>query len=64
MGNLVSYLRAKSESKSVTPDTAFHFNSKDVAEKSYDANPIVCSKKITNYNTNPNKCCSKNSMSI
>jgi hypothetical protein len=30
VGNLVSYLRAKSESESVTPDTAFRFNSKDV----------------------------------
>jgi uncharacterized membrane protein YsdA (DUF1294 family) len=29
-GYLVSYLRAKSESKSVTPDTAFRFNSKDL----------------------------------
>jgi hypothetical protein len=29
VGNLVSYLRAKLESKSVTPDTAFRFNSKD-----------------------------------
>jgi hypothetical protein len=30
VGNLVSYLRAKSEIESVTPDTAFRFNSKDV----------------------------------
>jgi hypothetical protein len=30
VGNLVSCLRAKSETKSVTPDTAFCFNSKDV----------------------------------
>jgi hypothetical protein len=29
VGNLVSYLRAKSETESVTPDTAFRFNSKD-----------------------------------
>jgi hypothetical protein len=30
VGNLVSYLRVKSESESVTPDTAFCFNSKDM----------------------------------
>jgi hypothetical protein len=29
VGNLVFYLRTKSETKSVTPDTAFRFNSKD-----------------------------------
>jgi hypothetical protein len=29
VGNLVSYLRTKSEFESVTPDTAFRFNSKD-----------------------------------
>jgi hypothetical protein len=29
VGNLVFYLRAKSETESVTPDTAFHFNSKE-----------------------------------
>jgi hypothetical protein len=29
VGNLMSYLRVKSEFKSVTPDTAFRFNSKD-----------------------------------
>jgi hypothetical protein len=29
VGNLVFCLRAKSETKSVTPDTAFCFNSKD-----------------------------------
>jgi hypothetical protein len=29
VGNLVSYLRAKSETKNVTPDTVFRFNSKD-----------------------------------
>jgi hypothetical protein len=28
--NLVSSLRVKSEIKSVTPDTAFHFNSKKI----------------------------------
>jgi hypothetical protein len=28
VGNLVFYLRAKLETKSVTPDTAFRFNSK------------------------------------
>jgi hypothetical protein len=27
VGNLVSYLRAKSKTESVTPDTAFRFNS-------------------------------------
>jgi hypothetical protein len=30
VGNLVSYLRTKLEFESVTPDTAFRFNSKDV----------------------------------
>jgi hypothetical protein len=30
VGNLVSCLWAKSETKSVTPDTAFRFNSKDL----------------------------------
>jgi hypothetical protein len=30
VGNLVFYLRIKSEFKSVTPDTAFRFNSKDL----------------------------------
>jgi hypothetical protein len=29
VGNLVSYLRVKSETENVTPDTAFRFNSKD-----------------------------------
>jgi hypothetical protein len=29
VGNLMSYLRAKSETESVTTDTAFRFNSKD-----------------------------------
>jgi hypothetical protein len=29
VGNLLSYLRVKSETESVTPDTAFRFNSKD-----------------------------------
>jgi hypothetical protein len=29
VGNLMSYLRAKLETKSVTPDTAFRFNSKE-----------------------------------
>jgi hypothetical protein len=29
VGNLISCLRVKSETKSVTPDTAFRFNSKD-----------------------------------
>jgi hypothetical protein len=33
VGNLVSYLRAKLESKSVTPDTTFRFNSKDVQQE-------------------------------
>jgi hypothetical protein len=31
VGNLVSCLRTKSETESVTPDTAFRFNSKDKA---------------------------------
>jgi hypothetical protein len=35
VGNLVSYLRAKSESESVTPDTAFRFNSKDLYERDH-----------------------------
>jgi hypothetical protein len=30
VGNLVSYLRAKSKTESVTPDIAFRFNSKDI----------------------------------
>jgi hypothetical protein len=30
VGNLVFCLRAKSESESVTPDTGFRFNSKDI----------------------------------
>jgi hypothetical protein len=30
VGNLMSYLWAKSETKSLTPDTAFRFNSKDI----------------------------------
>jgi hypothetical protein len=34
VGNLVSYLRAKLETESVTPDTAFRFNSKDVLFRS------------------------------
>jgi hypothetical protein len=29
VGNLVSYLRTRLETESVTPDTVFHFNSKD-----------------------------------
>jgi hypothetical protein len=33
VGNLVFCLRAKSETKSVTPDTAFRFNSKDNLSK-------------------------------
>jgi hypothetical protein len=31
VGNLVSCLRAKSETESVTPDTNFSFNSKDIS---------------------------------
>jgi hypothetical protein len=40
VGNLVSYLRAKSESESVTPDTAFRFNSKDTTETSASSGKI------------------------
>jgi hypothetical protein len=29
VGNLICYLRTKSETENVTPDTAFRFNSKD-----------------------------------
>jgi hypothetical protein len=35
VGNLMSCLRAKSETKSVTPDTAFRFNSKDNLDFKY-----------------------------
>jgi hypothetical protein len=30
VGNLLFYLRVKLESESVTPDTGFRFNSKDI----------------------------------
>jgi hypothetical protein len=36
MGNLMSYLRAKSETESVTPDTTFRFNSKDISTNATD----------------------------
>jgi hypothetical protein len=41
VGNLVFCLRAKSETKSVTPDTAFRFNSKD--SKRHLRRGFICS---------------------
>jgi hypothetical protein len=41
VGNLVFCLRAKSESESVTPDTAFRFNSKDKKDSMFVVNELA-----------------------